>query len=198
MNYVFQEKSSVAMRNVDISNKNYLFWLGGFFEGEGSASVSIVVNSSFKHGVQLQPVFNVSQHINGLPILQSFKDLFGAGYLVQKSGSDQVWVYTLPPPSPPILWTGRGVGYKNMLDKAVPFIDTYVSPFSCKQHEYNIFKTVCESCRAGTHTSQQGFIELVKLVYTYQGKGKTRKRTLDEIIFIIENKETYFKDKPSD
>lgn len=90
----------------DINQKEYLFWLGGFFEGEGSASVSISISSTFKFGVQLQPTFNVSQHENGLPILQSFKDLFGSGYLVKKSGSDLVWVYTLK-------------GYKNMIASAL-------------------------------------------------------------------------------
>ena len=32
----------------DITNPVYLSWLGGFVEGEGSVSVSIVVNQKFK------------------------------------------------------------------------------------------------------------------------------------------------------
>ena len=178
MNYIYRDNQQGIIR--DINNKDYLFWLGGFFEGEGSASVSISITSSFKFGVQLQPVFNVSQHINGLSILQSFKDLFGTGYLVQKSGSDQVWVYTLK-------------GYQNMIEKVIPFIDVYVSPFSCKQHEYHVFKTVCLRLNSQDHLSQQGLIELVELVYTYQGKGKYRKRTLNEVINIIKDKDNYFK-----
>jgi len=92
----------------DINQKEYLSWLGGFFEEEGSASVSISISSTFKFGVQSQqPTFNVSQHENGLPILQSFKDLFDSGHLVKKYGSDLVWVYTLK-------------GYKNMIEKLYP------------------------------------------------------------------------------
>ena len=47
------------------------YWLGGFVEGEGSLLVSIVTNSKVKHGVVLQPEFNVTQHESGLNILNS-------------------------------------------------------------------------------------------------------------------------------
>ncbi len=33
---------------------------------------------------------------------------------------------------------------------------------------------------------------MVRFAYTLQGKGKTRKRELSEILEIIENKELYF------
>lgn len=163
----------------DINQKGYLFWLGGFFEGEGSASVSIRISSTFKFGVQLQPTFNVTQHENGLPILQSFKDLFESGYLVKKSGSDLVWVYTLK-------------GYKNMIEKVIPFVDTYVSPFSCKRHEYDVFKEISLRLNSQEHLTQEGLIKLVELAYTYQGKGKFRKRTLNEIVEIIKDKDSFF------
>ena len=41
-------------------NPNYLFFLGGFVEGEGSNSISISVSKNFKYGINIQPVFNVS------------------------------------------------------------------------------------------------------------------------------------------
>ena|ERR1700690_1185009 len=74
----------------DIKNPNYLYFLGGFVEGEGSNSVSVTVGKNFKYGVNLQPVFNVSQHVNGLFILNSFKELFGVGSVVEKSGSPDI------------------------------------------------------------------------------------------------------------
>ena len=48
--------------NLPEFNPNYLFFLGGFVEGEGSNSVSISVSKTFKYGINIQPVFNVSQH----------------------------------------------------------------------------------------------------------------------------------------
>ena len=80
----------------DIKNKSYLYFLGGFFEGEGSVSVSISIHKSFKYGVNVQPIFNVTQHKNGLDLLQSFKELFNCGSVVEKSGSPDVFVYTPP------------------------------------------------------------------------------------------------------
>ena len=49
----------------DIKDPSYLYFLGGFVEGEGSNSVSVTIHKNFKYGVNIQPVFNVSQHKNG-------------------------------------------------------------------------------------------------------------------------------------
>lgn len=68
----------------DIKNTSYLYFLGGFVEGEGSNSVSISINKNFKFGINIQPVFNVSQHKNGLDLLYSFKELFNCGSVVEK------------------------------------------------------------------------------------------------------------------
>lgn len=94
-----------------------------------------------------------AQHRNGLEILNSFKELFGEGSVVQKSGSPDIFVYTLPLPFPPPPGGGvgparaRGKGYKKIIKEVLPFLETYMSPFSCKMEEYSIFKQiVLQSC----------------------------------------------------
>ena len=82
-----------------------------------------------------------------------------------------------------------------MIEKVIPFIDTYGSSFSCKKHEYNVFKEICLRLDSQEHLTQEGLIKLVELAYTYQGKGKFRKRTMNEIIDIIKDKESYFKNQ---
>ena len=166
------------MKN-NIKNINYLYFLGGFVEGEGSMSVSISINKDFKYGVNIQPVFNVTQHKNGLETLNSFKELFGEGSIVQKSGSPDIYVYTLK-------------GYKKIIKEVIPFLETYVIPFSCKTEEYSIFKQIVLESLEGKQRNKDTLIELVKLAYTLQGKGKQRKRELSEILMIIEDKNTYF------
>ena len=166
------------MKN-NIKNINYLYFLGGFVEGEGSMSVSISINKDFKYGVNIQPVFNVTQHKNGLETLNSFKELFGEGSIVQKSGSPDIYVYTLK-------------GYKKIIKEVLPFLETYVIPFSCKTEEYSIFKQIVLESSEGKQRNKDTLIELVKLAYTLQGKGKQRKRELSEILMIIEDKNTYF------
>ena len=166
------------MKN-NIKNINYLYFLGGFVEGEGSMSVSISINKDFKYGVNIQPVFNVTQHKNGLETLNSFKELFGEGSIVQKSGSPYIYLYTLK-------------GYKKIIKEVIPFLETYVIPFSCKTEEYSIFKQIVLESSEGKQRNKDTLIELVKLAYTLQGKGKQRKRELSEILMIIEDKNTYF------
>ena len=163
----------------DIHNTNYLYFLGGFAEGEGSNSVSISINKDFKYGVNIQPVFNVSQHKNGIELLYSFKELFNCGSVLEKSGSPDVFVYTLK-------------GYKQIIKHVIPFLDTYVQPFSCKTEEYSIFKQIVIQSSLGGQKEKDSLIEMVKLAYTLQGKGKNRKRELSEILKIIENKTEYF------
>lgn len=148
-------------------------------EGEGSCSVSVSINRTFKYGVNLQPVFNVTQHKNGLKLLHSFKELFEAGSVLEKSGSPEIWVYTIK-------------GYKKIIDKVIPFLETYVQPFSCKKDEYNLFVDLVSKSAAGHQKSKDTLIEMVKLTYQLQGKGKVRKRTLDEVLDIIKDKNSYF------
>lgn len=83
-------KSEGIMNNL-ISNNNYKYWLGGFIEGEGSLTISIVKNEKAPHDILLQPEFNVAQHKNGLNILNSFKSIFNdKGHILKKSGSKNV------------------------------------------------------------------------------------------------------------
>ena len=166
--------------NLPDFNPNYLFFLGGFVEGEGSNSVSISVSKTFKYGINIQPVFNVSQHENGLRLLESFKTYFCVGSVVQKSGAPHVWVYTVK-------------GYKHIIKHVMPFLETYVQPYSCKKQEYQLFKQLVLMSEAGGQKNKETLIEMVKIAYTLIGKGKGRKRTLSEVLDIINDKEAYFK-----
>jgi len=167
----------------NIKNPSYLSFLGGFVEGEGSNSVSVTIHKDFKFGVNIQPVFNVSQHKNGLDILYSFKELFeGSGSIVKKSGSPDIWVgkaYSIK-------------GYKQIIKYVLPFLEYYVQPFSCKQKEFNIFKEIVILSSEGKQRNKEDLIYLVKLAYTLEGKGKNRKRNLSDILQIIEDKYSYF------
>jgi hypothetical protein len=113
---------------------NHKYWLGGFVEGEGSLLVSIVTNPKVKHGIALQPEFNVTQHESGLNVLNSYKALFnGLGNLKEKSGSNQVWVYSLK-------------GTKNIKELVLPYYEEYVVPFSSKHKSdvFNRFKSIID------------------------------------------------------
>ena len=164
----------------NIKSIPYLYFLGGFVEGEGSNTISISVNKSFKYGINMQPIFNVSQHKNGLNILRSYQLLFGVGSIVEKSGSPHIYVYTVK-------------GYKHIIKHILPFLEKFVQPYSCKKEEYKIFKQLVLMSAKGNQKNKNTLIEMVTLAYTLTGKGKGRKRSLSEILNIINNKETFLK-----
>src|SRR5258705_3298678 len=150
--------------NRNINNPSYLWFLGGFVEGEGSNSVSVTIHKNFKFSINIQPVFNVSQHKNGENILYSFTELSeGAGSVVDKSGSPDIFAYTIK-------------GYIQIIKSILPFLDNYVQPFSCKKEEFKIFKEIVILSSEGKQRHKEELFYLVKLAYTLQGKGKTRKR----------------------
>lgn len=163
-----------------ISNNNYKYWLGGFIEGEGSLTISIVKNEKAPHDILLQPEFNVAQHKNGLNILNSFKSIFNdKGHILKKSGSKNVWVYSLK-------------GIKNLNEYLIPFYLKYVVNYSSKYNskEFNKFVFILNQLKEKSKFDKNEFINLVTLIYALnpEGKGKVIKRTLSEVISIIQKK----------
>jgi len=148
-NLTKQIVSSEIKDKLDTKSPNVLYFLGGFVEGEGSNSVSISVGRLFKYGINLQPVFNITQHENGLKILHAYKDLFGAGSVLQKSGSPHIWVYTIK-------------GYKHIITQIFPFLEKYVQPYSCKGHEYQLFKQLVILSSEGNQRNKETLINMVK------------------------------------
>ena len=131
-------------------------------------------------GILLQPEFNVTQHKNGINILNSFKILFnGKGQIVKKSGSNNVWVYSLK-------------GISNLHDYIIPFYLKFVVKYSNKYNskEFNKFVFILNRLKEKSKLSKNEYIDTIKLVYELNpdDKGKKRKRTLPEVLTIIESK----------
>jgi len=101
-------------------NENYKFWLGGFIEGEGSLTISIVKSNKARYGFFLQFEFNITQHKNGLNKLNKFKLLFNnKGQIHQNSSFNNVWVYSLK-------------GTSNLINHIVSFYLKYIISNLCK------------------------------------------------------------------
>ena len=179
MNNYFLQVDQQERINTLVQAESYKYWLGGFAEGEGALLASLCKNDRVSNKFVIQPEFNVTQHVNGINILYSYKVLFNnLGTVHKKSGSEKVWVYSLK-------------GIDNIENIVIPFFEKYVVPYSCK-HNKKPFSEFCYIInklfinRKKTMDKKQ-FIELVKLTYKLnpQGKGKHRKRTLDEVLSII-------------
>ena len=60
-----------------------------------------------------------------------------------------------------------------------------------KKHESQLFKQLVLMSEAGAQKNKETLIDMVKIAYTLIGKGKGRKRTLSEVLEIINDKEDY-------
>lgn len=141
--------------------------------------VSIVRNIKLLYGLALQPEFNVVQHVNGIDILNSFKVLFNnKGSVHRKSGSDDVWVYSIK-------------GIQNLHDHVLPFFEQYVAVFSSKYKDevFQNFRFILNTLYSNKNKalSKEEMVNLIKLIYAYnpEGKGKQRKRTLEETLDLL-------------
>jgi hypothetical protein len=120
----------------------------------------------------------VAQHKNGINILKAFKLLFESkGNILKKSGSVNVWVYSLK-------------GVSNLNKYLIPFFFNYVIKYSTKynKNEFEKFVYILNTLGRKSKLNKDEFINLVKLVYELNpdGKGKYRKRTLLEVLTIID------------
>jgi len=163
----------------DNFSENYKYWLGGFIEGEGSLVISVVKLTKAAHGILLQPEFNITQHESGVDILNNFKLLFNnKGQVHKKSGSENVWVYSLK-------------GRSNLINYIIPFFDKYVICYSSKynKEDYQKFVDILNTLNKSPINKKE-FINLIKQVYELNpsSKGKKRKLTLQDVLDIIEEK----------
>lgn len=124
-----------------------LHFLAGFIEGEASISISIKKNNSAIFGVELDPVFNLTQHINGVNHLYLALAVFQTGRIRHKSGSNATLVFVIEP-------------RKSLQEKVCPFYEKYVNPFSspAKQIRYTRFKQMLELFDSKAHLDKNIFI----------------------------------------
>jgi hypothetical protein len=114
-----------------------------------------------------------------LQILYAFKFIFGnKGNILKKSGSENVFVYSLK-------------GTQNLLNFVLPFFNIFVVPFSSKYkiEVYQRFVEILNILNNNKNKTMQtdDMIKLIKLVYFLNpdSKGKSRKRTLEETLYIV-------------
>lgn len=122
-------------------------YLAGFIEGEGSISMSAKKNKNGKFGIDLDPNFNLTQHINGVNHLHMALEVFGTGRITYKSGSCATLVLTIEP-------------RLSLQNKVCPFYEKYVNPCSsvAKQKRFSKFKKLLDLFDQGAHLDQTRMI----------------------------------------
>lgn len=128
-------------------SENKLLYLAGFIEGEGSVSISLKKNRLTRFGVEIDPVFNITQHINGVNHLYLALEVFKTGRIRFKTGSNATLVFVIEP--------------RESLEKNVcPYYDKNVYPLSspAKQIRYTNFKKILKLFSDGAHLERSRMI----------------------------------------
>jgi len=115
------------------TDENFKYWIGGFYEGEGSFNVSFKLNTELRMGIQVAPEISITQHKNGKEILDLIKSLFGGigSEIKFKSGNPNVLVYTIS-------------NISELRRVAIPFLLKY-NAYSARKNELECVIFVCEA-----------------------------------------------------
>ena len=145
------------------------WWVVGFVDGEGCFSVSIHSNPLARptSGWQIQPSFQVTQHVDHVMTLEALASFFGCGSARLKGPKSDVAVYTV-------------YSTKQLKDRIVPFFEQY--PLRVKQDDFRTFARIVRVLRNREHHSPETFVEIVTLAYSMNRRGKQRSRTITEIL----------------
>jgi hypothetical protein len=122
-------------------------FLGGFVEGEGSISMAAKKNPNGRFGIDLDPNFNLTQHINGVKHLHLALEVFGTGRITHKTNSQATLVLTIE-------------ARKSLVDVVCPFFEQYVIPYSslAKSQRYLKWKKLLGLFDQGAHLDKDRMI----------------------------------------
>jgi LAGLIDADG endonuclease len=147
------------------------WFLAGFIEGEGAICVSIKSHPTCRSGFYVDPGFFLYQHVSGRRVLELAQAVFESGRISPKGGNPKVLVYEIS-------------STKALREKVIPFFERYVVPFSCKTETFERFREIVEMMARQEHLAPQGLARIVEKAYAMNpdGKGKARKRPLEEVV----------------
>lgn len=142
------------------------WYISGFVDGEGSFNVSLRRKPDYKVGWQPVLSFNVSQKERTM--LALMKQYFNCGII--KRRKDGLYSYDVTNP-------------KVIQKVIIPFFEKYKFLSNNKNKNFSIFKKVVVLMSNRKHLKSTGFLELLRLREKLnEGKGRTRKYTLDNVL----------------
>jgi hypothetical protein len=145
------------------------WWVVGFVDGEGCFSVSVHANQLARPtgGWHVQPTFQVSQHLDHLPILEALALFFGCGRVRMKGPKSSVAVYAV-------------YSTLQLVDRIIPFFEGH--SLQVKRDDFEKFALIVREVRARRHHRPETFAEIVRLAYTMNHRGKQRSRSIETIL----------------
>jgi len=141
-------------------------YIAGFVDGEGSFNVSVINRNDYMDGWKITASFNVSQRDR--VILALIKHTLGCGRL--RTRKDGVVYYEV-------------TSVNSLVDKVIPFFKRFGFLSSNKKKNFSIFKEIVYLMNKKEHLNPNGLKEVLLLREKLnEGRGRTRKYTIDDVI----------------
>lgn len=151
------------------TQKNW--FIAGFVDGEGSLNISFARQPSRPGGFLINPKFQVYQHKDYEEILWALRDVFGAGRVDTKWGTD-VRVLTIE-------------NRKTLREKVIPFFRRYF--LVTKRNALEIFAEIIARMDRKAHLALPGFLGIIDLAYNMNQNGKARKIPKEQLVEEVKN-----------
>jgi len=123
-------------------------WIVGFVDGEGCFSFSLIKNDSLRFGFQIQGEFTVVQHKRDIQLLHKLKEHFKCGSVAVNHGDRYHW---------------RVKNLSHFLTVIIPFFEKYHLK-TVKRLQLPVFKEICLRLAAKQHFTEEGFLDIKRLV----------------------------------
>jgi hypothetical protein len=175
------EKESIASwQKLDLSLQTQFgtHWLAGFWEGEGSITVSVKKHPTSTFGFNFQPEISISQHASGIHLLWWTKRYVfnNTGSMTWKNGSDATWVY-------------KFTDKKQISETFEPWYETHVYPFLGTEgiKHWEKFKECRNLISNRKNWNLDDAQACAKQIYTLTSyKGRDRKLSLEQLQLLIQ------------
>lgn len=131
------------------------YWMAGFIEGEGSINVSCKEGKTAEFGIFLDAEFSVTQHVNGVANLVLLMQIFQAGRIRFKSGSNATMVFCID-------------NRVTLQEKVIPFLKEYSAKFSgtAKKKRLQQFEQLLTWLQEGKHRDFDFFMN--QMIHLWQ------------------------------
>lgn len=176
-----EKESITSWQKLDLSLQTQFgtYWLAGFWEGEGSITVSVKKHPTSTFGFNFQPEISISQHASGIHLLWWTKRYVfnNTGSMTWKNGSDATWVY-------------KFTDKKQISEIFEPWYETHVYPFLGTEgikhwEKFKECRNLISNRKNWNLDDAQACAEQIYTLTSY--KGRDRKLSLERLKLLIQD-----------
>jgi len=158
-----------------LDSKEKIGYVTGFIDAEASFSISIKIQKDLAYGIRLDPVFSITQAKK--EPLEIIAQTIGAGRITKKPGQKHLYLLIID-------------NMKELTEKLIPFLDKHEKNLYSKKEHYKTFREIVLALKTKQHKNKTTLKKLVYKAYLLSkiNPKSHRKRTLEEIITLIDSK----------